>query len=116
MGVDVQKMKEDSRDDPDPTLCLEKDNLLRQAYFKYASDDGHHPESLRVLKVLSERHIEGKHVPFEGYVISSEELEEIERDKQLSSYSRAFAQDVHSSKCIAMLNNIRNQDLPVCSN
>ena len=76
--------------------------MLRQAYFKYASDDGHHPESL--------------HVPFEGYVISPEEHEEIERDKQLSSYSRAFAQDVRRSKCIAVLNNIRNQDLPVSSN
>ena len=112
----VQKMKEDSRDDPDPSLCLDKDDLLRQAYFKYASDDGHHPESFRVLKVLYERHIEGKHVPFEGYVISPEEHEEIERDKQLSSYSRAFARDLRRSKCIAMLNNIRNQDLPVCSN
>ena len=90
--------------------------MLRQAYFKYASDDGHHPESFRVLKVLYERHIEGKHVPFEGYVISPEEHEEIERDKQLSSYSRAFARDLRRSKCIAMLNNIRNQDLPVCSN
>ena len=83
-------MKEDSRDHPDPTLCLEKDFFLRQAYFKYASDDGHHPESFRVLKVLYERHIKGKHVLFEGYVISSEELKEIERDKQLSSYSRGF--------------------------
>ena len=61
-------MKEDSRDDPDPTLCLEKDDLLRQVYFKNASNDGDHPESFRVLKVLYERHIEGKHVPFEGYV------------------------------------------------
>ena len=111
-----KKMIEDSRDDPDPTLCVEKDDLLRQAYFKYASDDAHHPESFRVLKVLYERHIKSKQVPFEGYVISSEELEEIERDKQLSSYSRAFAQDVRRSKCIAMLNNIRKQHLPVCSN
>ena len=39
----VQKMKEDSRDDPDATLCLEKDDVLRQAYYKYAREDGHHP-------------------------------------------------------------------------
>ena len=42
------------------------------------------------------------------YVITPEEPEEIENDKQLPSYSRAFAQDARRSKCIAMLNNIRN--------
>ena len=54
--------------------------------------------------------IEGKHVPFQRYVITPEEREEIENDKQLPSYSRAFAQDARRSKCIAMLNNtcIRN--------
>ena len=51
----VQKMKEDSRDDPDATLCLEKDDVLSQAYYKYAREDGHHPESYQVLKVLYER-------------------------------------------------------------
>ena len=74
----VQKMEEYSRDDPDATLCLEKDDVLRQAYYKYAREDGHHPESYRVLKVLYERHIEGKHVPFQRYVITPEEREEIE--------------------------------------
>ncbi|CAH3182239.1 unnamed protein product [Porites lobata] len=39
----------------------EKDDVLSQAYYKYAREDGHHPESYRVLKVLYERHIEGKH-------------------------------------------------------
>ena len=67
----VQKMN-DSRDDPDATLFLEKDGVLRQAYYKYAREDGHHPESYRVLKVLYERHIEGKHVPFQRYVINPE--------------------------------------------
>ena len=101
-------MKEDSRDNPDAILCLEKDDVVRQAYYKYAREDGNHPESYRVLKVLYERHIEGKHVPFQRYVITPEEREEIENDKQLPSYSRAFAQDARRSKCIAMLNNIRN--------
>jgi len=50
----VQKMKEDSRDNPDVTLCLEKDDVLRQAYYKHATEDGHHPENYRVLKVLYE--------------------------------------------------------------
>ena len=99
----VQKLEEDSRGDPDATLCLEKDDVLRQAYYKYAREDRHHTESYRVLKVLYERHIEGKHVPFERYVISPEE-----NDKQLPSYSKAFAQDARRSKCIALLNNIRN--------
>ena len=49
---------------PDATLCLQKDDVLRQAYYKYVREDVHNPESYRVLKVLYERHIEGKHVPF----------------------------------------------------
>ena len=99
-------MKKDSLDDPDPTLCIEKDDLLGQAYYKYAREDGHHPESYRVLKALYERHIVGKHVPFQRYMITPEERGEIENDKQLPSYSRVFAQDARRSKCIAMLNNI----------
>ena len=74
----VQKMKEDSSDDPDPTLSLEKDDMLRQPYYNYAREDGHHPESYRVLKALYERHIEDKHVLFQRYVITSEEREGIE--------------------------------------
>ena len=104
----VQKMKEASRDDPDATLCLEKDDVLRQAYYKYAREDGHHSESYWVLKVLYERHTEGKHVPFQRYVVIPEERKEIENDKQLPSYSRLFIQDARRSKCIAMLNNLRN--------
>ena len=41
----VQKMKKDSRDEPDATLCLEKDDFLRQAYYKYATEEGHLSES-----------------------------------------------------------------------
>ena len=78
----VQKMKEDSRDNPDATLCLEKDDVLRQAYYKYAREDGHHPENYRVLKDLYERHTESKQVPFQRYVITPEEREEIENAKQ----------------------------------
>ena len=95
--VYVQEMKDDSPDDPDPTLSLEKDDMLRQAYYKDAREDGHHPESYRVLKkALYERQIEGKHTPFQGYFITPEEREEIENDKKLPSYSRAFVQDVHA--------------------
>ena len=109
----VQKIKEDSRDVPDPTLCIEKDDVMHQAYYKYAREDGHHPESYRVLKTLYERHIEGKHVPFQSYVITPEERGEIENDEKLPSYSRAFVQDARRSKCINMLNyNIRNPRSP----
>ena len=93
-------MKEDSTDDPDPTLSLEIDDLLGQAYYKYARDDEHHPESWQVLKALFERNIEGKHVPFHSYVVTPEEREEIEKDKQLPYYSTAFAQGAPRSKCI----------------
>ena len=80
--------------------------MLRQAYYKYVREDGHHLEIYRVLKVLYERHIEGKHVPFQRYVINPEEREEIENDKQLPTYSRAFVQDARRTNCIAMLDNI----------
>ena len=33
-------------------------------------EDGHHPESYRVLKDFYEGHIEGKHVSFERYAIT----------------------------------------------
>ena len=52
---------EDSPDHQDPTLSQEKHDLLGQAYYKYARDCGHFPESYRVLKTLYERHIEDKH-------------------------------------------------------
>ena len=83
-----------------------KDDVLRQAYYKYVREDGHHLEIYRVLKVLYKRHIEGKHVPFQRYVINPEEREEIENDKQLPTYSRAFVQDARRTNCIAMLDNI----------
>ena len=90
-------MKEDSPDHPDTTLTLEKNDLLCQACQKYARDCGHFPESYRVLKALYERHIEFKHIPFHCYVISPEECEEIENDKKLPSFSRAFY-----ARCIKM--------------
>ena len=40
--------------------CLEKEGVLRRAYYKYAREDG-------------DGHIEGKHVPFQRYVITPEE-------------------------------------------
>ena len=45
-----------------------------------------------MLKALFERNIEGKHVPFHSYVVTPEEREEIEKDKQLPYYSTAFVQ------------------------
>ena len=97
----VQK-KEDSPDHPDPTPSLEKKNVLRQAYYKYAREDGHHPESYRVLKTLYERHIEGKHVPFQRYVIPPK------NEKRLKTIKRAIVQHARRSKCISMLNNVSN--------
>ena len=49
--------------------------------------------------------------PFQRHVITPEEDEGIENDKQLPSYSRAFAQDTRRSKCINMLNNKINTRL-----
>ena len=50
--VYVRKIKEDSPDDPDVHFVQKKDDVLRQAYYKYAREDGHHLEINRVLKVL----------------------------------------------------------------
>ena len=50
------------------------------------------------MKALSERRTEGKHVPFQRYIIT--EHEEIESDRKLPSYSRGFVQDAPRSKCI----------------
>ena len=55
--VYVRKMKKESPDELDPTLSLEKNDVLGQAYYKYAREDGQHPESYRVLKALYKRHI-----------------------------------------------------------
>ena len=41
----MSKKWKKTRDDPDATFRLEKDDVLRQAYYKCASEDGHHPES-----------------------------------------------------------------------
>ena len=53
----VQKMKKESPDDLDPTLSLEKNDVLGQVYYKYAREDRQHPESYRVWKALYKRHI-----------------------------------------------------------
>ena len=52
----------DSPDHRDPTLSQEKNDLLGQAYYKYARDCGQFPESYRALKTFCERHIEDKHI------------------------------------------------------
>ena len=52
----------DSPDHRDHTPSQAKNDLLGQAYYKYARDCGHFPESYRVLKILYERHSEDKHI------------------------------------------------------
>ena len=91
-------MKEDSSDDPHPTLSLEKDDVLRQPYYNYAREDRHHPGSYRVLKALYERHIEGKHVPFQLYVITPEEREEIENKESYRLISLKLLYKMHADQ------------------
>ena len=61
--------------------------------------------------------IEGKHVPFQRYVITPEEREEIENDKQLPSYSRAFAQDapLTSSQLLEVVTSNNDASLILCT-
>ena len=114
MGIvqDVRPKKKDSPDHPDPTPSLEKKDVLRQAYYKYAREDEHHPESYRVFKTLYERHIEGKHKPFQRYVIPPKNDKRLKTIKSYTSYSRAIVQDARRSKFISMLNNVSNPRSP----
>ena len=72
---------------------LEKKDVLRQAYYKYAKEDGHHPESYRVFKTLYERHIEGKHVTFQRYIIPPKNEKRLKTTKPSYSLTRAIVQD-----------------------
>ena len=104
----VQK-KEDSPDHPDPKPSLEKKDVLRQAYYKYARKDGHHPESYWVLKTLYERHIEGKHLPFQSHVIPPKNLKRLETMKSyLLILEELSCKMLTDQKCISMLNNVSN--------
>ena len=100
----VKEMKEDNPQVPDPTLMLEKEDVLHELYYKYASEEGHHPQSYRVLKCLFERHIEGRHLPFHRYFITPLEEEAIEEDGQLPPYCKTVLQNVRRSRCSKMLN------------
>ena len=100
----VQYMEEYPQD---PLLRLEREYMLLRAYYKYAKEEGHHPESQRVLKDLYERHVQDKPVPFNRYFITPEERGIMETDTHLPAYSRAFAHSARRSKCIAMLDFIR---------
>ena len=51
-------MTESSRDDPDATLSTER-RCAASGVLQVHREDGHHPESYQVLKVIYERHIEG---------------------------------------------------------
>ena len=101
----MQRMKEDCLD---PILSLEKNDLVGQRRITSTQVTAV-IKGYRVLKALYERHIEFKQVPFHRLknVINPKEREEIENDKKLLSYSRAFDHDLRRSKCINMLNNIR---------
>ena len=102
----AQRMKEESREDPDPTLSLEKNDVPYVRRITSTQErTGFTTKVTECLKALYKRPIEGKHVPFQRYVIIPEEDEETGNDQQLPSYSRAFAQDTRRSKCIDMLSN-----------
>lgn len=100
----VQNMEEDPQD---PLLRLEREYMLLRVYYKYAKEEGHHPESHRVLKDLYERHVQDKPVPCNRYFITPEERGIMETDTHLPAYSRALAHSARRSKCIAMLDSIR---------
>ena len=101
----IQNMATDSQD---PLIRLDREYVLLRAYYKYAKEEGHHPESRRVLKDLYERHVQGKSVPLPRYFITPEESGIMETDKHLPEYSRAFVHMARRSNCIAMLDSIRH--------
>ena len=87
------------------TLCLEKDYVLREAYYKYVREDGHYPESYRCWRFCMKDTLKANTYLFNVMSSPPKNQEREEIDRQLPSYSRAF---IPKTKCIAMLNNIRN--------
>ena len=105
MGI-VQVVCPKKEDHPDLTPSLEKKDVLRQAYHKYAREDGHHPESYGLLKTLYERHIEGKHVPFQSYVIPPKTLKRLETIKSYLLILEELSYKMHADQnvflCLTM--------------
>jgi len=55
----------------------ERRQVLLLAYARYEGEDGHHPESPRVLKELREHWLEGKSKVWRGSVFTADELERL---------------------------------------
>ena len=51
--------------------------VLLLAYARYEGEDGHHPESPRVLRELREHWLEGKPKVWRGSVFTTDELERL---------------------------------------
>ena len=76
--------KEDSPDNPDPTPSLEKKMCCVRRITSTQGRTGITPKvtetpKVKVLKTLYERHIEGKHVPFQRYVIPPKNVKRLKR-------------------------------------
>ena len=56
--------------------------VLLLAYARYEGEDGHHPESPRVLRELRERWLEGKPKVWQGSVFTADELERLNQIHQ----------------------------------
>ena len=56
--------------------------VLRLAYARDVGEDGHHPESPRVLRELREHWLEGKPKAWRGSVFTAAELERLNEIRQ----------------------------------
>jgi len=55
----------------------ERRQVLLLAYARYEGEDGHHPESPRVLKELPKHWLEGKPKVWRGSVFTDDEMERL---------------------------------------
>ena len=56
--------------------------VLLLAYARYEGEDGHHPESPRVLRELRAHWLEGKPQVWRGSVFTADELERLNKIRQ----------------------------------
>ena len=104
--------KEDSPDHPDPTLSLKKNNVLRQAYYKYElvrKGGRASPRKLPSVKDFVWKTHWRQTRTFSTLCHHPRRTWRDWKQRKLPSYqSKAIVQDARRSKCINMLYNIRN--------
>lgn len=80
--------------------------LLRKMYQKYAREDGHRPETMRVLSSLYKKHILSQNVRDETAIVTLREKQLIEKERHSNSTNTLEAQRKRCAECITMLEDL----------